>query len=213
MALIFAIDGESQVLNQVFNTNRLGLFTDLAATSGTTSAPVVTSASHNFVAADVGSLIYISAGTNWLVGWYQIISTATNAATLDHACASTSSPTAGSWNVPYNTQDTILKLYTNNHNPGYTDTASTFSEASGNGYAAIALAGASWGAPSGDDPATIAYPQQTFTFTGALGNVYGYFIVRKNTGTLVLAELFSNGPYNIQNNGDTIKITPTVTAT
>lgn len=74
-------------------------FTDLAATSATGASPSVTSASHNFVAADVGNLIHITAGTNWTVGWYQIVSVAANAATLDRACASVASPTAGTYYV------------------------------------------------------------------------------------------------------------------
>jgi hypothetical protein len=103
-----------------------------------------------------------------------------------------------------------LKLYTNNITPGETDVAGTYTEASGNGYALITLTGASWSV-SGTAPTSIGYAQQTFTFTGALGNVYGYFLVRASTGDLILAERFSDGPYNIQNNGDTIKITPTIT--
>lgn len=45
----------------------------------------VTSASHNFVAADVGKQIQVTAGTGWTLGWYWIISTASNAATLQAA--------------------------------------------------------------------------------------------------------------------------------
>lgn len=45
----------------------------------------VTSATHNFVAADVGNLIQVTAGTNFTVGFYQIVSVASNAATLDRA--------------------------------------------------------------------------------------------------------------------------------
>jgi hypothetical protein len=58
----------------------------------------------------------------------------------------------------------------------------------------------------------IVYAAQTFTFTGALGNVYGYFLKRASGGEFVLAELFSDGPYNIQNNGDTITVTPQISA-
>ena len=71
--------------------------TDLAATSATGTAPVVTSASHNFVTADVGNIIHISAGTSWTTGWYQIVSVASNAATLDRACGSIASPVSGTW--------------------------------------------------------------------------------------------------------------------
>jgi hypothetical protein len=74
-------------------------FTDLAATVATSAAPVVTSASHNFVAADVGNIMHITAGTNWTAGWYQIISCASNAATLDRACASVAGPSGGTFYV------------------------------------------------------------------------------------------------------------------
>lgn len=109
------------------------------------------------------------------------------------------------------TEPLDLKLYTNNVTPGETDTAGTYTEASGNGYAAIALTGAGWTITSAD-PTSAAYAQQIFTFTGPLGNVYGYFLIRHTSVDLVYAEKFSNGPYNIQNNGDLIKITPTITA-
>ncbi len=56
----------------------------------------VTSASHNFVAADVGGRIYITAGTNWTPGFYSINSVAANAATLNASPAPTST-TGGTW--------------------------------------------------------------------------------------------------------------------
>jgi hypothetical protein len=106
-------------------------------------------------------------------------------------------------------QNLVLRLYTSNTTPGESDTAGTYTEASGNGYNAITLTGASWGSASGG---SIAYAQQTFTFTGNLGNVYGYYMTQASSGTLVFAERFTDGPYNIVNNGDQIKITPTITA-
>lgn len=74
-------------------------FSDLASTSGTTNPCVVTSASHNFVAADNRNIIHISAGTNWTTGWYEIVSTAANAATLDRACGSVASISGGTYFV------------------------------------------------------------------------------------------------------------------
>ncbi len=103
-----------------------------------------------------------------------------------------------------------LRLYTNNKTPSETDVEGDYTEASGSGYAAISLTGASW-TISGTAPTQAAYAQQTFTFTGALGNVYGYYLTRNADDKLQLAERFSDGPYNIQNNGDTIKITPQIT--
>jgi hypothetical protein len=68
---------------------------DLASTSAS-SWLVLTSAARNFVAADVGNIINITAGTNFTAGRYQIISVAANAATLDRACGATGDASAGS---------------------------------------------------------------------------------------------------------------------
>lgn len=107
-------------------------------------------------------------------------------------------------------QDLVLRLYTNNITPAETDTAATYTEAAGNGYASLQMAGANWtiteGAPSSAD-----FAQQDFTFTGALGNVYGYFLTRLTSGRIAWVERFSDGPYNIVNNGDQIKVTPKIT--
>lgn len=107
-------------------------------------------------------------------------------------------------------ENLTLKLFTSNTTPGETDTAATFTEASGNGYAAVALTAANWTVTQGA-PTSAVYPEQTFTFTGALGNVYGYYIVGTTSGKLKWAERFTNGPYNIATNGDQIKVTPTIT--
>jgi hypothetical protein len=101
----------------------------------------------------------------------------------------------------------ILCLYTNDKTPAEADTVASYTEASGNGYSAKNLTAASWSAVAGD-PSYIAYPQETWTFTGALGNVYGYFLKSGTSGKVLWAERFSNGPYNVQNNGDQIKVTP-----
>ncbi len=108
-------------------------------------------------------------------------------------------------------QNLTLRLFTNNYTPVETTTEADVTEASGSGYAAVALTAASWTVTPGA-PSDAAYPEITFTFTGALGNVYGYYITQNTSNKLVYAERFSNGPYNIQNNGDQIKITPHITA-
>jgi hypothetical protein len=107
-------------------------------------------------------------------------------------------------------EDMVLKLYTNDYTPIETSVEGSFTEAAGDGYAALTLAGASWTITPGA-PSSAAYAQQTFMFTGALGDVYGYFVVQESSGKIMWAERFSNGPYNIQNNGDEIKVTPTIT--
>lgn len=68
--------------------------TDLVI-DGTTNT-LVSSATHNFVAADVGNLIQITAGTGFTTGFFQIVSVAANKATLDRSAGVLSS-TAGTW--------------------------------------------------------------------------------------------------------------------
>lgn len=111
----------------------------------------------------------------------------------------------------YSPVDLVLRLYTNDKTPAETDDASDYIEASGQGYVAITLTGANWTISPGA-PTEASYAEQTFTFTGALGNIYGYYLTQDDTaGTLIGAERFSDGPYNIASNGDQIKITPKIT--
>lgn len=58
----------------------------------------VTSASHNFVAADVGNILRVTAGAGWTLGFFQIVSVASNAATLDRSPAATGT-TGGTYYV------------------------------------------------------------------------------------------------------------------
>lgn len=94
--------------------------------------------------------------------------------------------------------------------PGVSATINTLTEPSTGGYARIVLTRGSW-TITGD---AAAYAQQTFSPSGASwGNVYGYFICNVASGTagqLMSVEQFIDGPYGV-GDGDTIKITPTVT--
>jgi hypothetical protein len=107
----------------------------------------------------------------------------------------------------------ILCLFKSNTTPAETDTTATYTEADFTGYSNISLTGASWGSPSEGAPSSIAYAQQTFTSSAGSQNqdVYGYFMKRTTSGRIALAERFSDGPYNIANNGDAIKVTPSIT--
>lgn len=104
-------------------TNVANMLTDLTPDTDTaqTAAPVLSSASYNFVAGDVGHWVYIAAGTNWVVGWYKIASVAANKATVDAdvgevvkqdangnfitntsvGCATVANPTNGTFAVDY----------------------------------------------------------------------------------------------------------------
>jgi hypothetical protein len=105
-------------------------------------------------------------------------------------------------------QNLILRLYTSNTTPGESDTEATYTECAMAGYSAITLTGASWGAAAAG---SIAFAQQTFTFSGA-GTVYGYYTTQASSGLLVYAERFSDGPYTYPSGGGTLKVTPTITA-
>ena len=109
-------------------------------------------------------------------------------------------------------QNQKLDLYTGNVTPAETDTHSSYTAATGGGYAQIALTGSSWSITPGA-PSSAAYAQQTFTFTGApsVGTMYGYFLTQTTSGILMFSERFASGPYTMANNGDNIKITPALT--
>lgn len=108
-------------------------------------------------------------------------------------------------------QNLVLRLFQSNTTPAESDTEATYTEATFTGYSAITLTGASWGAASAG---TISFAQQTFTSSAGSQNqnVYGYYLTQVTSGKLVYAERFTDGPYNIVNNGDAIKVTPTLSA-
>ena len=108
-------------------------------------------------------------------------------------------------------QNLVLKLFSSNTTPAESDTAVTYTEATFSGYAAITLTGASWGAASGG---SIAYAQQTFTHNGGgvSNSIYGYFVIQTTSGTLVYSERDGAAPFTLANNGDNVKLTPTITA-
>lgn len=108
-------------------------------------------------------------------------------------------------------QNLVLRLYKNDTTPAESDTDATYTEADFTGYASITLTGGSWVVTPGA-PTSAAYAQQSFTSSAGSQNqaVYGYYLTQLASGTLVYAERFSDGPYTIVNNGDAIKIVPTI---
>lgn len=103
----------------------------------------------------------------------------------------------------------IYKLYTNDYTPLEDSTVSSFTEASTYGYTPVTVAPSAWtvttGTPGGD-PAYGTTAELMFPFTGAAGNMYGYFVVGATSGDLYWAERFGNGPINIQNVNDRVII-------
>jgi hypothetical protein len=108
-------------------------------------------------------------------------------------------------------QTLLLHLFISNTTPADTDTLATYTEATFPGYASVSLTPATWGAASGG---TITYGSQiTFTCTGtSTDNVYGYYVNQTTSTTLVWSERDAAAPFAVRNNGDAIKITPTISA-
>lgn len=107
--------------------------------------------------------------------------------------------------------DLQLGLFTNVA-PGETITEATITEPTGTGYARIALVDATWNVSG--NPATMDYPQQTFTAGagGWTGSVQGYFINTNSAGgtkRIHYIEVDGNGPYTFNEN-DTYKVTPNI---
>lgn len=91
-----------------------------------------------------------------------------------------------------------------------------FTEATGGGYALIALTrGTTWVVTAGNDPSDAIYNGATgvtFTFTGAIGGsgiVYGYYVTNNANTVLIWSEPLT-APFTPANNGDTIKIIPKI---
>lgn len=100
------------------------------------------------------------------------------------------------------TETLKIKLFTNNYTPTPSASISDFTEATGGGYTEKILTSTAWTFANG----IATCPSQLWTFTGSVGNVYGYYLVRQTTGDVVAAERFTGGPYNVANNGDTITV-------
>jgi len=112
--------------------------------------------------------------------------------------------------------DLDIKLFKNNYTPVNGSHLGNFDEADFTGYAPIEIDPGDWVFTPGT-PSDAEHPQVIFTSTAGAQNqdVYGYYVVERNPGSngvVRWAERFGNGPYNIQNLGDQIKVTPRFTA-
>jgi hypothetical protein len=103
-----------------------------------------------------------------------------------------------------------LKLYTNNYTPVDASTASSFTEMTGQSYAAKTLSMGSWTESSVAGVATAVYPVQTWTFSaGGPTTIYGYYVVGAD-GIIRWAEKFA-APFIAEFSGDAIVLTPQLT--
>ena len=109
-----------------------------------------------------------------------------------------------------------LKLYSNDKTPADSDTAASYTEVTGGGYASKPLTFANWGITSGSPSVALYNTTQSWTFTGPTGGpgtIYGYFVTRNSDGALQWAERFPSAvvPFNPVN-GSIIRVIPRFTA-
>ena len=108
-------------------------------------------------------------------------------------------------------QDLTLKLFKNNITPSDTDVAGTYTESTFPGYASIAITGASWNAAAAGSITNGT--QRVFTCSGAASeSVYGYYMIQTTSTILLYSERDVNAPFAIAVSGDTVKVTPVITA-
>lgn len=107
-----------------------------------------------------------------------------------------------------------IHLYKSDTTPSENDDLATYAtgEASFTGYANVGLVAANWIVGSNSAGYSNA-THNVVTFASTAGgqssnSIYGYYITSGETGQLLWAERFSDGPYPVTNNGDSIKITP-----
>lgn len=103
-----------------------------------------------------------------------------------------------------------LHLYTNDYAPVEGSVVGSFTESTGTGYAEKTLAGASWTVATNTGTTTGSYAQQSFDYTGAEANVYGYYVTNNSNAQVLWAEKFTDGPYSIPSGGGSIKVTPKI---
>ncbi len=108
-------------------------------------------------------------------------------------------------------ENLYLILFGNNVSPSENDNVANYTEISSGGYANKSLTGANWSVANGNN-CVATYTAQTFSFTGATSpnTVYGYALKQVTSMRLMWTERFSDGPYAINNNGDSITITPRI---
>lgn len=195
--------------------------TDLTCTDGDAAAPVIASLTHNFVDADEGNIIHITeTGTGFTTGWYEIVSTSLNTATLDRACGANGALTGGDWylggalNVGGSLEDDFFEaistataadgitvyFYNNNSTTSVTFTPSEAIDISGSGGATnpikiIGYKTTREDKPTGTSRPTIALGANVLTFTGSNFEVSN--LILTGTGTSVIT--FTGGSSKIIN--------------
>lgn len=107
-------------------------------------------------------------------------------------------------------QDLVIRLYSNDHDPHVDDTLDKYQEVSGGDYKPKLMNPQYWKFTEGD-PSEAEYKVVSWEFTGNVGPIYGYFVTGRDTGELLWAEKFTSGPFSIDRAGDQIRVVPKIT--
>lgn len=104
-----------------------------------------------------------------------------------------------------------LRLFSNNATVSGATLSGDLTELTLDGYASIALTGASWSSASqSSSKGSTSYPTQTFNFTNvSAGNVYGLYVTNTSTGDLVAVEKWAV-PRSVVS-GDSLSVTLNLT--
>jgi hypothetical protein len=106
-----------------------------------------------------------------------------------------------------------LRLYKVATLPSNASLFADFVEADFPGYAAVVLVGANWTlATVAGHIASASYPLVNWTrnATGTGQNIYGWYITDGANTKLYACAQFTSGPFVIQNNGDAVNVTITL---
>ena len=105
-----------------------------------------------------------------------------------------------------NSENSVLKLYTNDYTPVEGSTVGSFIECAVAGYAEKTLTASSWSIISD----TGSYAEQEFLPTTAV-SCYGYFVTNAAETIVLWAERFTSAPFTMPAGGGSIKVTPSIT--
>lgn len=108
-----------------------------------------------------------------------------------------------------------MRLFGNDVTPAGGNTAASYTEIAGGGYATKPLTIANWTITAGAPSVALYNSVQDWTFTGAINapsTIYGYYITRDSDGLLMWAERFpvGNVPFT-PIAGSVIRVTPKIT--
>lgn len=108
-----------------------------------------------------------------------------------------------------NSDDLVLRLFTNNLTPSDSTTLGSITEASGSGYASITLTGGDWTVDTDAGVTTAEFAEQTFTFSGSI-TIYGYYVTTPGGSPVLLwIERFASAPLSFPGSGE-LALTPRI---